>query len=166
MLEFRVTKYDPALRDADGAFLGDDWISVVEIGETFNGIELTNTEYERVERAYVMTALQFLRDSGIQSLTVSGLENYSKHPLAPANGSSLSLDQIASTLPSLLRGEFWCRLEGPDSFVHVGYDYYMYVGTPSDSTAARKLASSQGLFVEPFESPYKEEVDESDESAP
>ena len=165
MLEFRITKYDPALRDANGAFLGDDWIFFGEIGETFNGKELTITEYERVERAYVVTAVQFLRDSGIQSLVVSGLENYSDQPVALSNGSSLSLDQIASTLPSLLRGEFWCRLEGPEAFVHVGYDYYMYVGTPSDSTAARQFAAIHGLFVEPFESPYKDDGEECDDSA-
>ena len=70
MLEFRITKYDPALRDANGAFLGDDWISFGEIGDTFNGKELTITEYERVERAYVVTAVQFLRDRGAREINL------------------------------------------------------------------------------------------------
>ena len=157
MLEFRVTKYDPALRAANGAYLGDDWTSVSDVGRTFNGVELTSTEYERVEHAYVLTALTFLQDCGISSLTVCGLENHSEAPHAPTHDEHLSLAQIATTLPSLLREEFWCRLEGPEAFIHVGYDYYMYVGVPSISNAAQRLASSAGLFVEPFKSPYKYE---------
>ena len=165
MLEFRVTKYNPALRAENGAYLGDDWTAVSDIGETFDGVVLTNEEYERVERAYVMTALAFLHDCGISSLTVNGLENYFESPLAPSNGEQLSLPRIATTLSSLLREDFWCRLEGPDAFIHVGWDYYMYIGVPHASLAAEQLASNSGLFVEPFESPYKEEGEESDDSA-
>ncbi len=154
MLEFRVTKYNPALRAPDGAYLRDDWTSVSDIGRTFNGNTLTDIEYTRVESAYVASALAFLNESGVPSLTVCRLENRFEAALAFGNGAELSLEQIAAILPRMLREEFWCALEAPDAFIHVGYDYYMYLGVPSACPEAQQLATSVGLFVEPFQSPY------------
>ena len=158
MLEFRVTKYDPALRDATGAYLGDDWIFGIEdIGRVFNGVALTQREYERVESAYVTTAIKLLEDAGITTLILRDLYNQSDVPLTVADNEQLSLTQVAGVLKSVLRGEFWCTLEHAEAFIHVGWDYYMYVGVPTASDAALALGAEQGLFVEPFESPYKDD---------
>lgn len=54
----------------------------------------------------------------------------------------------------LLREEFWCRLEADEGFVHVGYDFNLYVGVALPCPAAEDLAHGLGLFVEPFTSPY------------
>lgn len=35
--QFRVTKYDPSLRAEGGAYFGDDWTSINDIGRTFRG---------------------------------------------------------------------------------------------------------------------------------
>jgi len=51
MIEYRVTKYDPSLRDARGAYSADDWTSVTDIGHAFGGVTLTDTEYQRIEQA-------------------------------------------------------------------------------------------------------------------
>jgi hypothetical protein len=48
--QFRVTKYDPGLRDRTGAFTGHDWTSITEVGKAFNGRFLTQQHYEQVER--------------------------------------------------------------------------------------------------------------------
>jgi hypothetical protein len=154
MLEFRVTKYDPGLRALDGAYLRDDWTSVSDIGGTFDGVKLTDTEYKRVEDAYVESALAYLRESGVSFLVVRGLENHLEAEVTFGNGTRLSLEQIADTLPRMLREEFWCKLEGSDSFIHVGYDYYMYLGVPSACPTAEGVAANLGLFVESFRSPY------------
>jgi hypothetical protein len=42
------------------------------------------------------------------------------------------------------------------AFIHVGWDYYMYIGVPTDCPASDRLAAASGLFVEECESPYKE----------
>ena len=42
---YRVTKYDPVLRDASGAYTGDDWIMFEQIGQTFDGVPLTLATY-------------------------------------------------------------------------------------------------------------------------
>ena len=59
MIEYRVTKYNPALRDARGAYIADEWTSVADIGCEFNGVVLTDSEYRRVEQTYIDSALAF-----------------------------------------------------------------------------------------------------------
>jgi len=154
MIEYRVTKYDPALRDIGGAYALPEWSSFTDIGCMFNGSPLSEAEYLQVENAYIVSALEFLRESGISSLAVRELENHRGAPLTFGEGSNLSLDQLKTALSRILREEFWCKLEGRDSFIHIGYDYYMYVGVPACCSRAEQVASGLGLFVEPFQSPY------------
>ena len=154
MNQYRITKYDPKLRDASGAYLGDDWTSHSDIGKTFGGTPLTEDRYRRIEQSYLDAAVAFLHEAGVAELAVVALDNNGQCAAAPREGSFIKLGEIPAVLRSLLREEFWCKLEGPDSFVHVGYDYYMYVGTPSDCASASASAQSKGLFVEAFKSLY------------
>jgi len=130
MYEYRITKYNPDFRDRTGAFTREEWISVRDIGRTFAGVVLTRDEYMRVENAYVTTALALLKEAGLTSLRVEGLENNKAHQLAFGEGDILSLAQIGDVIGRVLREEFWCRLTGAAGFVHFGWDYYMYVGLP------------------------------------
>lgn len=154
MVEYRVTKYDPANRDAGGAYTLHTWTSFSDIGYLFNGSALSEAEYLQVENAYIASALEFLHESGVSSLTVRELENHHGARLPFSEGASLSLEQLKTALSRTLREEFWCKLEGPDSFIHIGYDYYMYVGVPVRCSRAEQVAGELGLFVEPFRSPY------------
>jgi hypothetical protein len=156
LFEFRVTKYDPAYRDRHGAYTRDEWTSVSDIGQAFGGSVLTEAEYRRVEDAYATAAVAFLREAGVPSLAVAGLENHEAVPLPFAEGSALDLAEIDGVVRGVLREEFWCRLEGEGAFVHIGWDYYMYVGVPQECAGAVILARRFGLFVEPFRSPYRE----------
>jgi hypothetical protein len=154
MFEYRVTKYDPARRDARGAYTGEDWTSFDDIGRTFAGAELTPGDYQRVEDAYVSVALAFLREAGVKALSVEGLEARESPPPVAA-GISLSLSEAAQVIRRVLREELWCRLEGQSAFIHFGYDYYMYVGAPRPYPEAETLARRAGLYVEALRSPYR-----------
>ena len=44
----------------------------------------------------------------------------------------------------MLRGESWCRMEAVGGFIHVGYDYYMYLGVERLCSEAVKLAARVG----------------------
>ena len=157
MFEYRVTKYNPAHRDSHGAYTRDEWISVSDIGSTFSGEVLTATVYQRTEDAYVTSAVAFLKEAGVPSLQVNGLENHAAHPLPIIEGSSFAVEEAGSVIRQILRSEFWCRLESSLAFIHIGYDYYMYVGVPQACPGAEALAGQLGLFVEPFRSPYHED---------
>jgi hypothetical protein len=155
--EYRVTKYNPTFRDQSGAYTKVEWTSFTQIGQTFSGVPLTSAEYERVEEAYVQAALSFLRESGLFSMRVAGLENPRMQPLDFQNDSVLPLDRIGEFIRRILRQEFWCRLEGSEGFIHFGWDYYMYIGVPHPCPTARARAAELGLYVEEFASPYVED---------
>ncbi|HEV7298383.1 MAG TPA: hypothetical protein VGN72_03390 [Tepidisphaeraceae bacterium] len=155
MNEYRVTKYNPVFRDSSGAYTRDEWISFGDIGRSFDGVTLTPESYGRVEDAYVATAVAFLRESAVPHLTVRALENKQGQAVPINEGDALPIEQLADVLRSLLREEFWCRLEANDAFMHVGWDYYMYVGVPRPCPAARREAEERGLYVEDFASPYR-----------
>ncbi|MBA3377173.1 MAG: hypothetical protein H0U00_15405 [Actinobacteria bacterium] len=154
MNEYRVTKYDPAFRDSSGAYTREEWTSFDDIGRSFGGMVLTRGEYQRVEDAYACAALAFLQEVAVRNLIVRGLENTTGRSIPFAEGEALTLEQGDDALRRLLRGELWCRLEADDAFLHVGYDYYMYVGVPRACAAARQQAEELRLYVEDFASPY------------
>jgi hypothetical protein len=54
-----------------------------------------------------------------------------------------------------LREELWCQLRSPRrAYLHFGYDYYVYLAVPNHCPQAIASAHNNGLFVEPFTSPY------------
>ena len=158
MYQYRITKYDPSLRDRDGAYSVDEWTSHSDIGKSFGGVHLTEDGYLRVEQAYLEAAAAFLSEARITELTVVGLENHGKTSTAPQDKSRIEAEDVVKVLRSLLREEFWCKLESPAAFIHVGYDYYMYIGTPVECARASVVAQDKGLFVEAFKSPYAQSV--------
>jgi hypothetical protein len=156
VFEFRITKYNPAYRDRREAYMGDEWTSFSDIGWSFDGVVLTAAAYRRVEDAYATAAVAYLREAGVPGLAIAGLENHDDLALPFAEGSLLGLAEVGEIVRRLLRNEFWCRLEADGAFVHLGYDYYMYVGVPRPCPKAEELARRLELFVEPFQSPYRE----------
>jgi hypothetical protein len=157
--EYRVTKYNPRLRDESGAFTGNDWICVGQIGDSFDGALLTAEKYAAVEGAYVTAALAFLEEAGLASLKGENLERRGVKNLEIYEGETLSLDRLRNVIPRLLREEFWCRLQCDGGFVHIGWDYYMFIGVPAPCPSAHALAGKLGLYVEDFASPYHPEPD-------
>lgn len=170
MHEWRVTKYDPRHRDASGAYRAEDWTSWSDIGRQFGGAELTLADYLATEDRYVAAALAFFRAAGVPTVTVEDCETVADPPprevalgLADllregpplADGMRLREPDLARACRLVLRELAWCRFEAPGRFfLHVGYDYYMYVGSRADLPDAREQARLLGLFVEPFPSPY------------
>lgn len=153
--EYRVTKYNPAFRDSSGAYTRDEWVSCGDIGRSFDGVKLTAEAYKRAEDAYIAAAIAFLRESAVPHLAVRGLENKQGHAVPISEGDALPVEHLADVLRSVLREEFWCRLEADDALVHVGWDYYMYLGVPHPCPAARRKAEELGLYIEDFASPYR-----------
>lgn len=150
--EYRVTKYNPNKRNNLGHYLGaDEWTCFSEVGE-----KVSLKKYEVIERNYILSASDLLLYAGITSLKIKGLEEYNKKSYLK-EGEIISLPQLNSILQSVLRNEFWCQFESLDGFIHLGYDYYMYVGvSKTDSSIIQKI-TNRGLFVEAFTSPYHEE---------
>ena len=158
MFKYRVTKYDPRKRDNEGRYLAEEWTMYSQVGQVIAGRELTVEEYSRIETAYIKAAMNFLAECGVDALTIRGLENIAGHrpdSFELREGTRISGDSLYEALRGLLREEFWCRLEGEHGYyIHVGWDYYMYVGVPCVPSASIEATQADGLFVESFESPY------------
>ena len=154
MKEYRVTKYNPNNRDSKGSYLAEEWSSISDVGKS-----VTKSEYEEIENAYIDSALEFLKEQGISHLRLEGIENSleTDEPDIQLNeGILLKESEIRIVMKSVLREKYWAKLVNKDTYIHFGYDYYMYVGTPNEPKNAIVSAESRGLFVEEFESPYNE----------
>ncbi len=168
MHQWRVTKYDPKLRDENQVFMGDDWTTFQEIGEMFEGKELTREGYIEVEDRYVQVALAFLRSAGYTSIRVEDFEGNTYQPeridelrlnidMPIKNGQELIMEETAQAIRMLLRGIIWCKLVVPGRFfIHIGWDFYMYIGSDVDLPKPKTEVEKMGLFVEEFASPYVE----------
>jgi hypothetical protein len=156
MPQYRVTKYDPTLRDAAGAYTKQDWTAFGDIGRSFGGITLTKEHYLQVESSYIEAAMSFLAEDSCSGLRAVGVENRREKANAPREGGIITKKDLPEVCRSILREEFWCKLEADGHFLHFGYDYYLYVGVKSQCDRSVAAARAAGLFVEKFSSPYLE----------
>jgi hypothetical protein len=166
--QWRITKYDPELRDEGGKFQGSSWSSVWNIGKLDNGAVLTVDEYLHFESAYVNTAISFAIESGAFELAIKEFEGAvpdqsaltelglpAIHPLPElSEGSVVGAHQAGDIIRLVLRELVWLKLVASSFFVHFGHDFYMYVGSDVRCDDSRRRAEASNLFVEEFDSPY------------
>jgi hypothetical protein len=165
---WRITKYDPIHRNERGHYLKDEWTSIADIGRIYDGHEFTADSYRIVEDAYVATALEFLAEAGCNGLKITYLEpprlldQSAKYlqdivldPRAVSRYSIVTGAELNDLCRMVLREILWCKLESENGFyLHFGYDYYMYVGSPCFSEKSIAYGRQQNLFIEEMESPY------------
>ncbi len=165
---WRITKYDPSLRNSHGHYLIDEWTSFSDIGKTYGGKTLTYEKDLLVESAYSYSALCFLNDAEIPSLQVSELENNRLSRVKAEELRDIDFDprslevglvvnerDLEDVVRLNLREIIWCKLiETENFYLHFGWDYYIYIGSISPSLPAISYARRNGLFVEEMISPY------------
>ena len=170
MFEYRITKYDQSQRNEGGLYIGPSaWTSYSDVGETFDGKVLTIEECFRVESEYISAATEIFKEIGLPYLRLTRLEGreWEEDDLSSRDGPLYDLAFKASDLtedakilpkdiPTLLqmifRGFLYATLEWRDEFyIHIGWDFYMYVGTNKDTAV-----QSSELFIErDHPSPYQ-----------
>jgi hypothetical protein len=165
---FRVTKYDPADRNAAGFYVG---------------AENVYSDHGPVEAAYLQAVAAFAEDTGVARLAIRepavahfvnfgveqpidghGLDGVFPPDLTGYHdGAEVPLADALRLVRAMLRDNgAWCRLEVEGRFlVHVGYDQCLYVGTTTASHRAVAMTHERGLFVERIDmSPWDITVDE------
>jgi hypothetical protein len=175
VFSYRVTKYNPDFRDATGAYQKDEWTAFSDIGDSFDEIEFTVNKYIHTEELYIAAIHSFMNALDLDCLSISRLEkeyyalrehdrqHLNLYPVQMTrivefiqNGNSLSGVDLDNFCRLCLRSQVWGVLEnGAEMFVHFGHDYYMYIGVTKSSEATIEQIRASGLFVEPFESPYR-----------
>lgn len=98
---FRLSKYDPALRDAQDRhpLIDEEWQRATEVGRCFGGQRFTMAEYERAEAKMIELLLAFFDASGLPHLRMMLTDN-----LAHKTGDQL--DAYKRRFPHLWQNEF------------------------------------------------------------
>ena len=152
--EFRITKYNPSLRNESGHYLIDEWTEFTDIGKSFNGAILTHNEYRKIEVKYINAAIMMLAEAGIEDMMIESLENHQGNKDIQ-NNQLVAIGQIPVVIKSILRNKYWCKLRAPRrAFLHFGWDYYMYVGVSRPLNESPLKITNTGLFIEKYNSPY------------
>lgn len=160
MYSWRVTKYDPLNRDADGSYLTpEEWTCFSEVGT-----KVSREEYLKTEQNYINAISSFMTEMGLNRVHVIALEQWSDEVKSQnANeflskfwiGKAITVQEVQELAKLTLRNVIWCKLGFKNQFfVHFGYDYYMYIGASRDCTKTKDAVTRSGLFVERFDSPY------------
>ena len=126
-----------------------------DVGGTFFGKVLTLERYLDVEAAHLRMVGAFLEEAQVAATVVRAPERYDA-PWWPTEGQSLSRLIAVDVVREMLREHAWCRLEGPqNTYIHVGYDYYLYLGGAVACPHAIALGRDLGLFIDTdFSSPH------------
>ncbi len=70
---YGITKYNPIFRDNRRVYLKDEWTAYSDIGKTFDGVILTETNYLEIEDSYVAAIYDVMNFLSITSIHVSQL---------------------------------------------------------------------------------------------
>lgn len=165
---YRVTKYNPALRNEKGWYLMDDWVSYREIGRKFNNEVLTLDKYLEIENNYIQAIIQFMKCNKVTSFQITWIEKRFDPEEDPnstqeminirkniKNRSFVSGEELEIVCKLMLRRYLWGLLKNDKNMeIHFGSDYYMYILSKSACKKAISNIKKTGLFVEEYESPY------------
>ncbi|QDQ02183.1 hypothetical protein FOH38_17775 [Lysinibacillus fusiformis] len=167
--QYRITKYNPDLRNLNGEYTKEEWISPTQIGRSFDGKVFTIKDYLQVEKAYIDTVISFIKESKSKSLRVIQLERNNKllqdesSELFEEKFKNIVLEEdllvneteITIICKMVLRDYIYCHLiSSSNFFVHFASDYYMFIGSNQPCSNAVHFARTNNLFVEEYQSPY------------
>lgn len=167
--QYRITKYNPVLRNENGEYISEEWISPWQVDKTFGGKLFTIKDYLQVEKAYIDTVLSFLKECKLKSLRVIQLQKNNEllqdesSELFEEKFNNIVLEEdllvneadIPIICKMVLRDYIHCHLISSDNFfVHFGTDYYMFLGSNQPCRNAVDFARKNNLFVEEYQSPY------------
>ena len=150
MYKYRISKYDPQYRNAEGVYTKEEWTSYDDIGKTYNGRLFTKEEYIKTEELYCKAILNILKNENVNKMLLTKVEIYFSvdeiKQIFQSKGLSLSvkeesivrslknediisIENLELYLKLILRECFWGEIVDSTSLIHIefGYDYYVYL---------------------------------------
>jgi hypothetical protein len=169
-MQLRITKYHPKYRDTNGFYRKNEWISVDQIGDKFDGELFTAIEYLKTEDNYVKTILLLLDRIKLENLEVDFISRkgiipsffstyeyfYVEKKFASKikSGYVCSRREIEILIRANLRNDFDCFFKGDHgTYLHLSWDYYMFFGSEK-SVDLKTIDIPEGIYIdEAFPSP-------------
>ena len=160
MYSWRITKYDPLKRDADGSYLdNEEWTCFSDVGT-----KVSIEEYQIMEEKYLNAVTTFMAEMSLNKVYVIALEQGSDEVINQNAkeflsriwmGKAVTIQEVQELAKLTLRNVIWCKLGYKKQFfIQFGYDYYMYIGANEECAKAKEIVKETGLFIEDFKSPY------------
>lgn len=156
MNHYQISKY--------GAEDDGSWTSVTDIGENFDGVKLTQSNYSDIESLYLEAVKQFVGKLGAKFkikflMDLRGEDNSErklfdmKSPyLKFRGGEYVDINSIPTITQLCLRELMGIRLQtDSDDYICFGYDYYLRLGSPSIGLDELTPLIPTGLFVKEME---------------
>ena len=165
MFNYKISKYK--IKNENETT--NEWASISDIGEKFNGKQFKYEEYIKTENAYIKAINIFIKLNNIKELTIDELEKYNYDKLDYddydfqisqlvkniKNKMNVKACEIELFIRAILREQIWAKLYCSDElFIHFGYDYYMYIGSKKNPKKEIKQIEKIGLVIEEQVSPY------------
>ncbi len=150
---YRISKYDPQFRK-NGIYTKNEWTSVYDVGNIFDGTKLTKSEYLKVENNYLLAIEKIMDSTHTKSLTICKLEDYRNHCRYRDGQRLCQKKDILSVVRDCLREKYWCELRSHSLTIHFGYEYYVYVRCALSYSEIIEETSPVGLFVEKDRRPW------------
>ena len=143
----RISKYDENVNVHT-----DEWTSISDIGKKFKNKILTYDEYLLIENHYINCIEEIMTLASQTLFRVENLEKYSK--VQWTENQLININDMIKIVPDCLREKCWARLIGDNSYVHIGYDFYIYVGVSIDLSTIFKIVKNNQLYCKEMISPY------------
>lgn len=148
---YRVTKYNPILRNEKGVFdiNFNEWTSFYD----YDNPKFSRQNYYLTENAYIYIINKFIELNNSSTFKICAVENKRfKIPYRKVCNDVLMVEFISK---QVLRQKFWCKIESDNMFIHFGYDYYMYIGSKSELNETVINFGGINIYLEKIkESPY------------
>ncbi|WP_343338335.1 hypothetical protein [Terrisporobacter petrolearius] len=165
MMKYRISKYNPKYRDENGIYTRDEWTSISDIGEYFNGYEVTMKEYSDIENRYVEAIDIILEYFKIKYLYIMELENeenivndidddFCQNDIDMIDfikeGQELNIKEIKYVIRLTLRERFWCGLYSKTTHIIIkpGYDFYINIISPELPQYIINRINELGIYLE------------------
>lgn len=168
---YRITKYDPKLRNKKGYYLIDDWTSMSDIGSKFNSRIFTIDEYMLIEDKYIEFIKKFISINKLRLLSTHILESHNsweqieeyelkftgrcdKRFLGVFNSISdnveMSLEKTLVLARMILREYLWTSIKCGKNMIRFGYDYYMYFISEYDCFDELSVCIPNSIYIERY----------------
>lgn len=169
MFYLSISKHSPSerARARSGGEWG--WTSFDEVGEVFDGQELTLRDYVEVEDRYVCAVRAVMDSLGAHQAVLRQvfIGEIPPEELGELyNGRVVGLREVETLIRNLLRGAHYDAVLdlGNGVYVRVGFDFYLNVCAPGDLSALAETVRECGLYVDHFEE--EDDPDDHDDPPP
>ena len=171
MKRYEITKYE----NENGIIEEQEWIAIIDIGDTFGGIVLTPEKYQETEDKYVAVIVRILEYMNIQKCRIKNVVKCSliKEQFCDVEvsqevrdlynerlwntygnikeGDEVDISTIEDIIRLLLREDIGCDVYVPYRFkLFIGYDYMTGVHLSRTLDPILKELNEIGLYVFEF----------------